>query len=66
MRALKTSNAVKVVKAGDVPGDVRDAIRKTSKRANYYQLNFEWAETVLEGVDEKDDDIDHLETVGER
>ena len=68
MRSLKTYNAVKVVKAGDVPGEVRDATRKTSKRANYYQLNFEWAELVLvsEAAAYGDDNIDQLEALRER
>jgi len=61
LRPLKSCGAVKVVKAKDVPVEVREATRRTSKRANYYQLDFDWAETVLEGKIEIDWDAEMLD-----
>jgi hypothetical protein len=62
MHTLKLYGAIQVVKTGDVPANVREATRKTSKRANYYRLNFEWAEAVLDddadiNIDDEDDEF---------
>jgi len=47
---LKDCRAIKVVKRTDLPIEVNEHIWKSSKRANYYLLNLEWAESVLEDV----------------